>query len=225
MYRVINRKKGFIILPNKKVVGPQKSTTVDSIDRELIEMQRAKIITIHLISKKDSGWTTFCVDPLCVNNYDGSPDLVPIENGENGSLALSFRQSRDTELCFEIELPPRYVTGSDLMPELSWSLSDCGNYGNVKWVLEFNAANNWIIFKKDSLTKNISVPLELGNVDLSLPKIPGGGFKYNTLIRGKLIRKGSEDTYNLPVVISNFNISYQVERPKSPTTWKSIYDR
>lgn len=225
MYRIINRTKGLIILPSKVLVGSKRSALVEEIDAELEDMRKKKLITIHDVKEKDCCWTKICIDPLCTPKNDGSPDLVPLDQDEQrkyGALALSFSNGHDTGLCFEVELPPNYVKDSDLKPTIDWKIKDKGNYGNVTWVVEFNALNNWIVFKKDELVYSTPIPLEQEHVLMDLPKIPGGGFKYNTLIKGRLIRLGSQDTYNLPAIIPSFTISYQVTRDKSITTWKAL---
>lgn len=223
MFRIINRTTGFIILPNKEIVNSQKSVLVDAIDSELKKMESSRIISIHKMEKRDCCWTKYCIDPLCVPKHDGSPDLVPLSKNNKrkwGALALSFKPNVNTELCFEIELPPSYVENSDLKPLLDWEISDYGNYGSVTWTIEFSALQNWVLFKKDTLTHSTPIPLKKGKTQLRLPKISGGGFKYNTLIQGRLTRMGSQDTYDLPVVVPAFNIHYQIE--KRTNRWKAL---
>ena len=222
MYRVINRTLGMVVLPSKEILGKQKSTKVRKITDELRSMERAGLLSIHTVSEKSCCWTKYCVDPLCVKKYDGSPTIIPSGDTKFGTIALSFDEGRDTELCFEIELPPNYLFGSDLKPILDWKIMDCGNYGNVTWVIEFDASNNWIQFKKDTLIYNTAVPVSPGYVTVDLPKISGGGFKYNTLIKGRLIRKGSEDTYDMPAVVPAFSIHYQVENRNVSGTWEAL---
>jgi hypothetical protein len=229
MLRVINRKKGFVILPSGVIVGSHKSVIIedDELSQELLNMKKAKLITIHDLKEKNCCWTKFCIDPLCITKHNDSPDLVPIEeeDSEYGLLALSFKNGKDTELCFEIELPPNYIVNSDLKPIIDWKIVDSGNYGNVTWMIEFNALQDWILFKRETLTHNMVVPQEKGHVIVTLPKIPGGGFKYNTLIQGRLIRKGTQDTYNLPAVVPSFDIHYQVSKPRDKSDasiWRSL---
>lgn len=219
MFRVINRTQGFIFLPNGERLKSQRSTTVDFLNNEILKMQDRKLLSIHPIGEKELQWVKYEVDLFNVVINEKSPDLTSIQNG---SLALIFKNGRDTELDFEMELPPKYIIGSDLKPQIHWNLDNPGNYGNVLWIIEFSALNNWVQFKKDTLTSNVPIPLNMGDVELDLPKISGGGFKYNTLIKGKLIRKGTKDTYNLPAVIPQFNIGYQIE--KSPEVIFNKYE-
>jgi hypothetical protein len=223
MFRVINRTKGLVVLPDQRILAPQKSTTVVSITRKLNELVSAKIISVHKIRQKEIHIVeNHCIDPLLIPKTDNSPDLIHLDDsGKYGSLALSFKQNKNTEVSFEVELPPNYVINSDLIPKIDWNVTNCGDYGNVLWVLEFNAFQNWKLFKTDTMTYNTPIPLRTGTVRIELPKISGGGFKYNTLVRGFLKRMGGQDTYDKPAVISTFNIFYPIAK-NTRDKWVSI---
>ncbi len=215
MYRVINRLKGQITLSSGVIIAAQRSVIVDEIDEHLDNLKKSKVITIHKLQDKDYIWKSFDVDLSGIKGIN-APNIVTVENTEKryGGLALAFENGRDSEIGFEVELPPNYVRNSNLKPSIDWNIINKGNYGNVTWIVEFSAKNNWIVFKNDALYYSLPIPLQENHVKINLPTIQGAGFKYSTIVKGKLIRKGSKDTFDLPVIIPSFSIQYQITKEK-----------
>ena len=133
-----------------------------------------------------------------------------------GSVStLLFAPGVLNEVFLTIQIPHRYLEGSDIVPHVHWAPQDA-NAGNVTWGFEYEWQNVGNQFAAPTTTLTVTDATGLvggGHQVASFGNVTGTGMLLSSMLAARLFRDGgnASDTYLSNAALLEFDIHYQVD--------------
>jgi len=150
----------------------------------------------------------------------GSGLLIGTTQHQNGVFTYWFEEELDQDLYFSIEMQHDYMEGTDITPHIQWSPID-NNSGIVVWGIEYTWANIGDTSPLTSVDETLALTenLALKHQETHFPPILGTGKQINSILIGRLYRKGTDtnDTYPKKAGILSLGFHYKQDTLGSRT--------